>query len=99
MVFSKRMPKDVKGSPYPKWIEVGLTDIEEKEQELASRKENLRLVKECIEDAKGVVKELNLKPYQTGLVNLGIALFDKRASHTVFWKESKIKEKFDQMMQ
>ena len=27
--------------------------------------------------------------------NLAIALFEKRASHQVFWKESKAKEKFD----
>ena len=26
---------------------------------------------------------------------LAIALFDKRASHQVFWKENRAKEKFD----
>ena len=95
MPFSKSFPKTEKGKTYPVWEEVFLTPEEEKEQEIKCRKKNIELMKECIEDAKRIFNEKNLKKYQTDLINLAIALFEKRASHEVYWKESKAKEKFD----
>ena len=52
-------------------------------------------MKECIEDSKKIFQEKNLKPFQTDMVNIAIALFEKRASHSVYHKERKAKEKFD----
>ncbi len=95
MSFSKRYPKAVDGSAYPKWIEVALTDAEEKAIEQKAREENIRLLKESIEDAEKIVAERNLKNYQTDIITLAIALFDKRASHSIYHKEEKSKEKFD----
>ena len=95
MPFSKSFPKTTDKSVYPKWEEVYLTDAEERAVEDESMRENLRLMKECIEDAKKIFSEKDLKPYQTDIIHTAIALFEKRASHTVFWKESKAKEKFD----
>ncbi len=95
MGFSKNFPKTMEGSNYPKWIEVSLTDEEEKEQEELARKDNIRIMAECVNDAKGVFSGNGLKDYQTDVVNMAIALFGKRAAYSVHWKENKCKEKFD----
>ena len=54
-------------------------------------------MKECVDDAKEIMKDKGLKDYQTDLVNIAISLFEKRASHSIYWKENKAKEKFDKM--
>lgn len=95
MTFSKKYARDVKGSLYPKWEEIILSDDDELLIEDAARKENIKLMKQCIDEAKEIIKERGLKLYQTDVINIAIALFEKRASHTVYWKESKAKEKFD----
>jgi hypothetical protein len=95
MAFSKSFPKIIKGSNYPRWDEVFLTDEEERFEEVKCRQENLRLMDECINDAKAILSKQNLKPFQNDLIRIAISLFDKRASHAVYWKENKAKEKFD----
>lgn len=97
MAFSKSFPKQSKTSAYPQWEEITLTNEEERQEEGKARSENIRLFKECVEDARSIMKEKGLKDYQTDLVNIATALFEKRASHVVYWKESKAKEKFDEM--
>lgn len=97
MPFSKSFPRQSKTSTYPQWEEVTLTDAEEKLEENKSRTENIKLMKECIDDAKSLMQEKGLKDYQTDLINIAVALFEKRASHVIYWKESKAKEKFDEM--
>ena len=97
MVFSKSFPRTVEGSTYPIWEEIKLTDKEEKEEESNCRKENISLMKECVEDANGVMKDKTLKNFQSDLINIAISLFEKRASHAVYWKESKAKKKFDEL--
>ena len=97
MPFSKSFPKQSKTSAYPQWEEISLTEEEEKSVEKKSKEENIRLFEECIEDAKRIMKEKGLKDYQTDLISIATALFEKRASHSVYWKESKAKEKFDEM--
>lgn len=96
MAFSKSFPKTIKGTTYPQWEEVFLTEEEEKAEEKDCREENIRLMKECIDDAKKLMEEKGLKDYQTDLIHLAISLFEKRASHSVYWKERKAKEKFDE---
>ena len=95
MSFSKSFPRTVKGSPYPRWEEVFISEEEERSEEDKCRVENLRIMDQCIEDAKKIMANKSLKPYQTDLINTAIALFEKRASHAVHHKESKAKEKFD----
>jgi len=95
MGFSKSFPKTVEGVNYPKWVEVFLDSNEEDLAESNARTENISLMKECIKDAKDIVSSENLKDYQTDVINLAIALFEKRASHVVFHKETMAKEKFD----
>jgi len=96
MPFSKSFPRTSKTSPYPQWEEIFLTEEEEKEEERKCREENINIMKECVDDAKKIIQERNLKDYQTDVVNMAISLFEKRASHSVYWKESKAKEKFDE---
>lgn len=97
MLFSKSFPKTSKTSQYPQWEEITLTDAEEKEQEAISRAENIKLFKECVEDAKSILREKSLKDYQTDLISIAVSLFEKRASHVIYHKESKAKEKFDKI--
>ena len=97
MPFSKSFPRTVKGSNYPRWEEIFISDEEEALEEQKCRIENIHLMKECIDDAKKIFKEKDLKRYQTDLVNLAISLFEKRASHSVYWKERKAKDKFDEL--
>jgi len=97
MAFSKSFPKTTDKSVYPKWEEIVLSETEEKDIEADAHKENIRLMKECLEDARKIISENNLKPYQTDIVNIAISLFEKQASHTVYWKERLAKKKFDKL--
>ena len=95
MTFSKSFPRTLKGSSYPIWEEILLSEEEEREAELKARDENFELMKECIDKAKEILKDKNLKDYQSDVISMAIALFDKIASHSVYHKEAKAKEKFD----
>lgn len=95
MAFSKSFPKTSGKSSYPVWEEVFLTESEEQLEEAKARDANVKLLKECIEDAKHIISDGKLKPFQTDLVSMAIALFEKRASHVIYHKESRAKEKFD----
>jgi len=95
MAFSKSFPRTSKTSPYPQWEEIFLTEDEEKEVDVKCRSENIKLMKDCIEDSRALIQDRGLKDYQTDLIHIAISLFEKRASHSVYWRESKAKEKFD----
>ena len=95
MAFNKSFPRTTDKSVYPKWEEIELTEEEEKEQEVLARKENIQRMEESIDDAKTIIESKGLKPYQTDMVNMALALFEKRASHEIFYKDNKAKEKFD----
>ncbi len=97
MAFSKSFPRTTDKSAYPRWEEVFLTEAEEKESEEKARVENIELMKKSIDDAKKIMSEMGLKPYQTDLVRMAVSLFEKRASHSIYWKESRAKEKFDEL--
>jgi DNA helicase TIP49 (TBP-interacting protein) len=94
MVFSKSFPKNK--DKFPVWEEIKLSDEEEMKIEEKAKEENSKLIKECIEDAKKIMKEKNLKEYQSDLISIAKILFEKRASHSVYWKENKAKERFDE---
>ncbi|MBT3303860.1 hypothetical protein HN592_00560 [Candidatus Woesearchaeota archaeon] len=93
MAFSKSFAKKVEGSTYPKWVEVYLTYEEEITVEEEARKANIKLMKECIKDAKLILGDVGMKDDET--ISVAKSLFEKRASHEIYWKESKAKEKFD----
>ncbi len=96
MPFAKSFPKKTEKSVYPKWEEVELTETEEKQADGKARNENIEIMKESVDDAKRIFGEKDLKRYQSDIVRLAISLFEKRASHSVYHKERKAKEKFNQ---
>ena len=51
---------------------------------------------ECIADAKDIISKSGLKPFQTIITRIAISLFEKRASHEVYWKERLCRDKFDE---
>ncbi|MBI4151971.1 hypothetical protein HY496_03295 [Candidatus Woesearchaeota archaeon] len=95
MAFSKTFPRTVTGSSYPIWEEIYLTEQEERRAEERCRQENFQLLDESLQEAKilAIKHGINEDHIRT---QLAIALFEKRASHVVFWKESVAKEKFDE---
>ena len=97
MAFSKSFPRTVEGSTYPKWEEASLTVEEEREIEDGAREDNIRIMKECIDDAKALIEERGFKGFKEDILKAAIPLFEKRASHVVYWKENKCKEKFDEL--
>ncbi len=99
MAFSKNFPKTSDKSVYPKWVEITLTEEEEKEAEVKARKKHVHAMRQSIEDARLIVQDKRLLESQNQLVEIAKALFDKRASHEVFFKEEKAKEKFDNLHQ
>ena len=96
MVYSKSFPRTIDGSNYPKWEEVFLTKNEEEKIDIDEKNENIKLFKECIIDAKKIISNQNLKEYQSDIINMAISLFEKRASHIVYHKETFAKNKFNE---
>jgi hypothetical protein len=94
MVFSKTFPRTVPGSNYPIWEEVFLTKEEENEVEENCQREHYVIMDACLKDARSLAIK-NALNTEDNIARIAIALFEKRASHIVFWKESKAKEKFD----
>ena len=95
MAFSKSFPRTIEGSNYPIWEEVFLSDEEENEQDENCRSENIKLMKNCIDDAKILIESKGFKGFKEDILQVAIALFEKRASHAVYWKENLAKAKFD----
>lgn len=95
MGFSKSFPRTTDKSVYPIWEEISLSKEEETEQESIARRENIEKIHQCIKDAKTIIESEGLKPFQTDMVSMAIALFEKRGSHEIYYKENKAKEKFD----
>lgn len=95
MAFSKTFPKTVPGSNYPVWEEIFLTEEEEKQAEQDCKRVNFRILDECLGEGKALAIKHGMNNEEI-VTRIAIALFEKRASHEVFWKENKAKEKFDQ---
>jgi hypothetical protein len=96
MPFSKSFPRVTDKSIYPVWEEIFLSDEEEQLEEQKCKEENVRVMKECIDDAKKLIEEKGFKGFKEDILTVAAKLFEKRAAHSVYWKESKAKEKFDE---
>jgi hypothetical protein len=94
MAFSKTFPKTVPGTNYPIWEEVYLTEEEERAVEEQCKRENFLFMQESIQEAKTLAIK-NQMNEEIIVSSIAIALFEKKASHVVFMKENKAKEKFD----
>ena len=87
MVYSKNFPRSVEGSNYPCWEEIYLTLEEEEQEEEKSRQDNINIMKQCVDDARQIMEVKGLKDYQSDLINMALALFRKRASYGLHYKE------------
>lgn len=94
-MFRKSFPRVSEKSTYPTWEEVYLSEDEEKQVEDFARKENIKLMKECIRNSKIIFGEESLQFYQSDVINIAIALFEKESSHVIYHKESRARDKFD----
>lgn len=94
MGFKKSFRQTSDKSAYPKWVEVELNEEEEKDAAKTARQKNVKIMMQSIEDAKLVKQEKGLD--SSDITDVAKSLFDKRASHTVFHKERKAREKFDE---
>jgi len=94
MPFSKTFPKTIPGSNYPLWEEVFLTEEEEKQVEVECKQENFRVLDDSLRQAKALAIKHAINT-EENVTKLAVALFEKQASHVVFWKESKAKEKLE----
>jgi hypothetical protein len=95
MAFSKTFPKTIPGTNYPVWEEIFLTIAEEQEVEDLCKKANFLIMDDAIQEAKALMVKNGMNE-DSNIVSIAKSLFDKRASHLIFWKESRAKEKFDQ---
>lgn len=95
MTFVKTFPKTTDKSAYPVWIEIRLTEKEEEEMETKCRKENAKLMSVCLEDARIIMQKHKLLETQTNIIETAKALFEKRASHEIYYKEELARQKFD----
>ena len=93
MAFVKQFPKN-RGT-FTEWSEIVLTYEEEITAEDQARQENIKILKESLADAQKIMANQGLKDTQTDLISLAITLFEKRASHEIYWKEAAAREKFD----
>lgn len=96
MVFNKTFPRQVPGSNYPVWEEIKLTEDEERRVEEACQQANYQLMDVSLQEARSLAIKHGMNT-EDNVARLAVALFEKRASHVVFWKENKAKEKFDQI--
>tara|TARA_Y100000034_G_C6869981_1_gene397014 strand:- start:372 stop:671 length:300 start_codon:yes stop_codon:yes gene_type:complete len=94
MAFSKTFPRTKPDSSYPTWEEIYLSKEEELAVEQECHQENFKLFDESLRDAKSLAIR-NAINTEENVTKIAVALFEKRASHIVFWKENKAKEKFD----
>lgn len=99
MAFTKSFPKRSDKSVYPRWEDITLSDEEEKNIEEKASKENIKILSQCIDDARKIFIDKSLKEYQTNVISVAVALFEKRASHAVYWKEKELREIFEKKSQ
>ncbi|MBI4738029.1 hypothetical protein HY772_00415 [Candidatus Woesearchaeota archaeon] len=97
MSFVKTYPREIPGSNNPRWEEIVLEPQEEREEEQRARLENIYLLRQCIADARNVMIDEDLGNYHSHVIGLGIALFKKRASHAIYYKENRCRKKFEEL--
>jgi len=67
------------------WKEITLNDEEEREVELLARAYNVELLRQFLEIAEEITRDEGLK--EDDRVRIALTLFEKEASHAVYWKE------------
>lgn len=71
-----------------------MSEEEEKQVEEECKQENFKLLDDSLRQAKTLVIKHAINT-EDNVARLAVALFEKQASHVIFWKESRAKEKFE----
>lgn len=98
MSLAKRFPTEVNKEITTKetrWEEYNLTQKEEKLIHNQSVARHKALFAECFSLASKIIEDEGAKPYQTSLVNVAIALFNKHARHEHFMQEEFLRLKHE----
>jgi hypothetical protein len=94
VVYSRSYPRqDESGAP--RWVEIFLSAQEEREREQIARQENLYLVRQCLSDARNVIKSEQLMDMQSHVLSIALALFKTRAQHASEYKDELCRQKFE----
>lgn len=83
--------KAIQQNKYSK--EVKLNDEEEREVELLARAYNVELMRQFLEIAEEIIRDEGLK--EEDRVQIALVLFEKEASHAVYWKERACRMKLE----
>ena len=61
MSYGKSFPKEIKGNGLQKWEEVSLSLAEENSEEEKARKENMSVMKQCLDDAASIMQAKKMR--------------------------------------
>ncbi len=96
MSLAKRFPVEVNREVTKKetqWEEYNLSSEEVRRIYNQSMARHKKLFSACFETAKTLLEEQGAKPYQTSLVNVALALFNKHARHEHYMQEEFLQHK------
>jgi hypothetical protein len=96
MSLAKRFPVEVNREITKKetqWEECNLSAAEVRRIYNQSMAQHKKLFSACFETAKTLIEEQGAKPYQTSLVNVALALFNKHARHEHYMQEEFLQRK------
>jgi hypothetical protein len=96
MAFTKSFPKKIAPNLPPVWEEIALSEQEEKDIENKCKRQNYFLLDECLQASKSLAIKHSINTDENR-TKIAIALFEKLASHSVFFKERAAKEKFEKL--
>lgn len=95
MAFTKSFPVQKTEGSYTSWKEISLDHDEEKHAEEKARDDHIRQFQECLDDAKEILLKTGMKQFDPNIIAVANTLFEKRASHTSYYKEDAARKKFN----
>ena len=98
MAFHKNFPHQKTEGTYTTWVEIVLSEEEEQKIEEKARDDHITVYNQCLDDAKEILLKNGMKAFDPNIIQLASSLFEKRASHAVYYKEEAAKAKFDQQI-
>ncbi|MCF7861294.1 hypothetical protein K9M79_03525 [Candidatus Woesearchaeota archaeon] len=93
MTYIKSFPRTKDSTTH--WVDIKLDDKEEQKVSAIHRNLNKNLYQQCLKDAAVILEKSEMKEFQTNIVQIATALFNKRSSHLVYSKDSYCREKLE----
>jgi len=95
MTFKKSFPHQKAEGAFTNWVEIALSNDDEKKAQDKARDEQVATYNQCLDDAREILLKNGMKAFDPNMIAVANALFEKRASHTVYYKEEAARDKFD----